>query len=594
MLKLTYLTLADDINLSSPDSHILNGEIKTEEVVLGIKALKLGKASSSDKISNDILKLLNNDNIVFLTKLFNCCFRKSIYPWNNSLITPLHKKGSKEDPDNYRAVAVSSVIGKLFSTILLDRLIKFRKLNCPDSVNQLGFTKGAQTYDHILTMLSIAGKYKKLKKKVFAVFVDFKKAFDSVCRAALFYKLSNNGITGNFYNILRDMYSNSVAQIKLSGYLSKEIKVCKGTEQGHPLSPDLFKLFLNDLSELLNLDKNENCPRLMKILVSHLLWADDLILLSLDHVTCQNQINNLLTYCNKWGIEINELKTKAIIFGQSDINKVDGDEFQFYIGEKTLEIVDSYCYLGIVLHKSGKLLQAKISLKTKAMRAFFGLKRAINKYKISFKALTMLFDSLIKPIVLYGAPLWAPTSSIIKVISSSTQSPQAVQNFIPKINRTIAEKVHLSFLKWALGVNRKASNIGKRGETGRYPLVYQSIKLTLNYYERLTKLPSGSVVYAALQEQKNLNLPWYKNIESLLKTDTIYHEDHVSAYHMMNSHENEINTNSIDLRQAELVNMNLASLKTASPLPSKKFLFGKILQILATHLRICWSFEKAN
>ena len=102
------------------------------------------------------------------------------YPWNNNIITPLHKKGCKSDPDNYRAVAVSSTIGKLFSTILLNRILKFKTENNPDPLNQLGFSKGAQTYDHILTLQTITNKYKKLKKPVYAVFVDFRKAFDSV------------------------------------------------------------------------------------------------------------------------------------------------------------------------------------------------------------------------------------------------------------------------------------------------------------------------------------------------------------------------------------------------------------------------------
>lgn len=316
LTKLAYISVADEINANAVNSASLNEDFSLEEVAHAIKSLKSGKASSSDKICNEILKCLDSENIKFLTKLFSCCLNYGAYPWNISLVTPLHKKGNKDNPDNYRAVAVSSVIGKLFSTILLNRLIEFRKVNCPDPSNQLGFTKGAQTYDHILTMQTIASKYKRLKKKkVYAIFVDFRKAFDSVCRQALFYKLANNGITGKFYNVLRAMYSNSIAQIKLSGHLSNKFKVLKGTEQGHPLSPDLFKLFLCDLSELLNF---ENCPKLNDLLISHLLWADDLILLSLDPVTAQLQINKLAEYCNTWGLEINKLKTKAVIFGHEE------------------------------------------------------------------------------------------------------------------------------------------------------------------------------------------------------------------------------------------------------------------------------------
>ena len=72
-------------------------------------------------------------------------------------------------------------------------------------------------------MQTIISKYKKLKKHVYPVFVDFKKAFDSVCRQALFYKLTKCGITGKFYNVLKNIYSNSCAFIKLSGYLRKSL-----------------------------------------------------------------------------------------------------------------------------------------------------------------------------------------------------------------------------------------------------------------------------------------------------------------------------------------------------------------------------------
>ena len=195
------------------------------------------------------------------------------------MITTLHKKGCKSDPDNYRAIALSSNIGKLFSTILLHRLIKYRQTHCPDPINQLGFTKKAQTHDHILTLNTIINKYKKKSTKLYVLFVDFRKAFDSVCRQALLFKLAKNGITGKFYSLLRHMYSNSSACIKLSGHLSKEFEINKGTEQGHPLSPDLFKLFLKDLSPLLEFNC---CPELSGKLVSHLLWADDLIALALD------------------------------------------------------------------------------------------------------------------------------------------------------------------------------------------------------------------------------------------------------------------------------------------------------------------------
>ncbi|NRB82002.1 MAG: reverse transcriptase family protein [Saccharospirillaceae bacterium] len=593
-VKQSYIDEADIINSSSPSPQILNDPILIDDVKLTISSLKSGKASSMDMISNEILKSLNKCNLVLLTKLFNTCLEVGSYPWNVNVITPLHKKGCKDDPDNYRAVAVSSAIGKLFSTILLNRLIEFRNENCPDPPNQLGFTKNAQTYDHILTMQTIASKYKKLKKNVHAVFVDFRKAFDSVCRQALFYKLAQNGVTGKFYEVLRDMYSNSYAHIKLSGYISNAFQTRKGTEQGHPLSPDLFKLFLGDLSSLLEYN---NCPTLSNMLISHLLWADDLILLSLDEKTAQSQIDQLSKFCKQWGIEINKLKTKRVIFGSK--NKRNPSQKLFINGE-ILETVESYCYLGVILHESGNFAIAINDLKNKAMRALFGLKRTVNRTKLSFRSLTTLFDSLIKPIILYDAPIWTPTLPIIKNLSAAVLShPVILEGIISKINRISSEKVHQFFLKWALGSHRKASNIGTFGESGRYPLIYQSIKLTLSYYQRLSGLGQDKIVFAALQEQKSMKLPWYKNIEALMKIDEIYNQDHVSAF-LSKQHPNPRtsenptnNTNSSNSINLSFIK-NLAKLKPIKPLPSKQFRPFNVLKTLREHFRNCWEHDKSK
>ena len=595
-LKHILLDTADKINCSKMCSPILNTVISVDEVKHSVTSLKSGKASSLDMINNEILKSLNSSNLDLLTDLFNACFESGSYPWNANVITPLHKKGCLSDPDNYRAIAVSSVLGKLFSTILLDRLIKFRNLNCPDPPNQLGFTKKAQTYDHILTMQTIASKYQRARKNVYAIFVDFRKAFDSVCRQALLYKLAQNGITGKFFDVLKNMYTNSYAHIKMSGHLSKKFDIKKGTEQGHPLSPDLFKLFINDLSPILEV---LGCPKLSNISISHLLWADDLILLSLDPKTAKKQFDRLKTFCKDWGIEINELKTKVIIFGKEQYN-CSNSILDLEIDGKPLKIDDSYCYLGIILHKSGSLKPAIDSLRTKSMRSLFGLKRIVNRSKLSFRSLTTLFDSLIKPIILYGAPMWTPTLPIIKNLSAAILSK--VKNIIPKINRNPLEKVHQSFLKWALGVHRKSSNIGVWGESGRYPLIYQAIKLTLDYYHRITNLSHDKFVYAALQEQKSLNLPWYRNIESLLKIDETFNQDHVTAFQFkLKSAKtppqllNLIPTTSPNYTQASLTLLrNLSHLKALNPLPSRQYDCGKILKLLKEHFKECWEFEKSK
>ena len=101
------------------------------------------------------------------------------------------------------------------------------------------------------------------------------------------------------------MYTNSRAKIKLLDKLSSAIDVTIGTEQGHPMSPELFKIFLLDLSADLNDIEDVRIPCLNDVEISHLLWADDLVLLALDSHSLQTLINHVYDFCCTWGLTVN-------------------------------------------------------------------------------------------------------------------------------------------------------------------------------------------------------------------------------------------------------------------------------------------------
>ena len=400
---------------------ILNSPFTKEELDNAISSLKNGKASSFVLISNEIIKSLN-------LKLFNLCLSSGSYFWNNSVITPIFKKGSQSNPDNYRAIAVCSCIGKLLSSMLLSRLIIHRSSASPDPPNQCGFTKGSQCNDHILTLLTIVEKYKLIKKKVHAVFIDLRKAFDLVCRQALLYKLSSYGVSGGFFQILKDMYSNSTGHIKLNGKISRPFQILKGTEQGHPLSPELFKVYFKELSDLLN-GLPTNCPLLSSISVTHLAWADDVVILALDRKSLDKQLQTIEDYCRKWGLEINISKTKYMLFNGKNTESCPS------INGSVLEQVTCYTYLGITISSNGKLTQAINCLSNKGLGSLFGLRRTVDRRFIDAKCHDQLFQTLINPILTYGCQIWLPLSpfisSIIKSQSShSPNSPSSPNNAI--------------------------------------------------------------------------------------------------------------------------------------------------------------------
>ena len=282
---------------------ILNKPIELEEVNNAIKELKLGKAAGEDNILNEFLKSAQLPLVTLVSKLFNLYLDYGIYPWNTTLVCPLHKKGCPHNPDNYRAISIGSNLGKLFSSILLQRLLLFRAQYCPDTVNQQGFCKNAQTSDHIFTLNTCIEKYiDKEKTRLFGCFVDFQKAFDTVCRDALLFKLYELGIKGKMFNCITYMYQHSKAKLKMVKKLSKVIEIQAGTEQGHPLSPELFKCYILELSQRLNNIHGINVPILNKAEVSHLLWADDLVILALDKDSMQIMINELNAFCEEWGL----------------------------------------------------------------------------------------------------------------------------------------------------------------------------------------------------------------------------------------------------------------------------------------------------
>ena len=138
--------------------------------------------------------------------------------------------------------------------------------------------------------------------------------------------------------------------------------------------------------------------------------------------------------------------------------------------------------------------------------------------------------------------------------------------------------------------------MGVWGETGRYSLIYQSIRKTLNYYKHLLKAPKNVLVSAALKEQKLLKLPWFKNIAPLLKLDEIFHLDHVSAHRIFNkgikyNPENEVNN--VPARYRPVLDQ-LQELQKSQPMSSKFFRTRTIEKILNNHFVECWEYKTSQ
>ena len=364
----------------------------------------------------------------------------------------------------------------------------------------------------MLTLSTCVEKYiSKKKERVYACFVDYAKAFDTVCREALLYKIWHLGIQGRFFSCLKHMYTNSSAKIKLLNKLSERIDVLCGTEQGHPMSPELFKIFIHQLSEDLNELEEVEVPIINSTRVTHLLWADDLILLALNSMSLQKMLNTLESYCLEWGLSVNISKTAIMVFNRA--GRILKESKNFTYGQISISSVREYTYLGITFTLTGSLKLAQVKLKQKAIRSYFSLKSMIDLQSIKKTVIFKLFDALILPIASYGCQIWLPQTKFTTAFSSRNKFPQ-----LKEIAEDQIEKVHLSFLKWTIGVGKRTSNAGVWGDTGRYPLAIEASPQVFNYVRRLESMEtSGSeaLVRHAFTEQKKMGLSWYSGITSM-------------------------------------------------------------------------------
>ena len=188
----------------------LDYEITMDEVKLGAYILHNGKATGQDIISNEMLMSLLNIKPEAIKALFNVILQHpTVIPiWNMSMIVPIHKKGPKMNPENYRGISLLSCFGKFFTAILNQRLLAFVIENNILSNAQLGFIPGNRTSDALLILYNLINYYcHKNKNRIFGCFVDFEKAFNKVPRYTLFQKLLNYKINGNFYNCLVNLYT---------------------------------------------------------------------------------------------------------------------------------------------------------------------------------------------------------------------------------------------------------------------------------------------------------------------------------------------------------------------------------------------------
>ena len=174
-----------------------------DNIIKIAKALKNGKSSFLDGSINEVLKYSIHNTSPIFVKLFNHIESSASFPsaWKCSFLVPLHKKGSRSDPENYRGLAVGNNIAKLYTKCLNSKMSKFVEDKHILSPHQFAFREDYRPSDAIFSLQSSINYYKHKNKPVYSCFIDFSTAFPSINRTALMYKLGKIRGGDNFKNL---------------------------------------------------------------------------------------------------------------------------------------------------------------------------------------------------------------------------------------------------------------------------------------------------------------------------------------------------------------------------------------------------------
>nr|VZH99524.1 unnamed protein product [Spirometra erinaceieuropaei] len=357
--------------------------------------LKESTSPGPDAIPAKLLKELASEMSKPLALIFQTSFVTGCLPsdWKSATITPLFKGGSRASANNYRPVSLTSICCKIMEKIIKKALVQFLEQHHLLSDAQHGFRSGRSCLTNLLFTLERWTKARDEGNVVHAIYIDFKKAFDSVPHQRLWYKLRNAGIRGRLLVWIQSFLAGRSQRVQVGRQQSSDVSVVSGVPQGSVLGPTLFLVFVNDCF------KDQDCDAI--------LFADDIKLWKVIHNAAdadhlQANLNRLEDWSKRWLMPFNISKCNFLQLGGFRAPS----PRTYFLHGTPLQQVDSQKDLGVwitsslkpTLHcaKAAKSATATLQL---IRRAFMGFDP---------DCFSKIFGTFVRPHLEYAIQAWRP------------------------------------------------------------------------------------------------------------------------------------------------------------------------------------------
>ncbi|KAK3565278.1 hypothetical protein QTP86_004283 [Hemibagrus guttatus] len=281
-------------------------KIRKDEVRKALKRMKSGKAVGPDDIPVEVWKCLGEAAVEFLTSLFNRVLESERMPeeWRRSVLVPIFKnKGDMQSCSNYRGIKLMSHTMKLWERVVEARLRKVVEI-CEQ---QYGFMPRKSTTDAIFALRILMEKYRDGQRELHCVFLDLEKAYDRVPREELWYCMRKSGVAEKYVRVVQDMYERSRTVVRCAVGQTEEFKVEVGLHQGSALSPFLFAIVMDQLSE----EVRQESPWTM-------MFADDIVICSESREQVEENLERWRFALERRGMKVSRSKTEYMCVNERE------------------------------------------------------------------------------------------------------------------------------------------------------------------------------------------------------------------------------------------------------------------------------------